>query len=85
MNPTDVAGPAPIFALLFCALCLTGCGTLGKLDAVSNLDASRASYQECIAENVRDLSACEPRRVTYEADLAEAQRTPGTLTDWPAI
>ncbi|HXI99595.1 MAG TPA: hypothetical protein VNH44_00135 [Micropepsaceae bacterium] len=68
--------------LLFSALCLCGCGLVGKLDAVSNMELSGASYRACLAEHKHDAAACEDRHIAYQTDLAEAQKTRGILTNW---
>jgi hypothetical protein len=72
-------------AALIAAIYLCGCGIIGKLDAVSNLETSSASYKACLAEHEHDVAPCEARRVTYQIGLSEAQRTRGMLTNWPRI
>jgi hypothetical protein len=64
---------------------LCGCGIVGKLDAISNLEASSASYKACLAEHRRDATSCEVQRASYQADLSEAQRTRGMLTNWSRL
>jgi hypothetical protein len=68
-------------AVLTVALCLCGCGIVGKLDAVSNLEASRNSYKECLAAHDPRVN-CEIQRAAYRTDLINAEHTPGTLTSW---
>jgi hypothetical protein len=68
--------------VLLSAACLSACGITGKLDAVSHMEASGTSYKACLAEHKRDPSACDAARVTYQADLADAQKMRGVLTDW---
>lgn len=69
-------------AVLVGAACLAGCGITGKLDAVSNMEASGASYDACRAEHGRGAPTCEALRVRYQADLTEAGKMRGILTDW---
>lgn len=69
-------------AILLSAACLCGCGLIGKLDAVSSMERSAASYRACLADHRRDTATCEDRRATYQTDLAQAQKTRGILTDW---
>jgi hypothetical protein len=72
-------------AVLIASVCLCGCGIVGKLDAVSNLEASSVSYKACLAEHRRDAAPCEVQRASYQADLSEAQRTRGMLTNWSRL
>jgi len=67
--------------LLIAALSLSACGITGKLDAMSNLEASRASYKVCLAQRDSDTS-CALQKARYENDIMDASRTRGTLTDW---
>jgi hypothetical protein len=68
-------------AVLMAALGLSACGITGKLDAVSNLEASRASYRLCLARR-EAATNCELQKARYESDINDAGRTRGTLTDW---
>ena len=68
-------------AMLMVALSLGACGITGKLDAVSNLEASRASYKRCLAQQGRGTN-CELQKARYQSDIDDAGRTRGTLTDW---
>jgi hypothetical protein len=69
-------------AALLCAVSLFGCGLVGKLDAVSNMELSGTSYRACLAEHSHDGAACEDQRTAYRTNLGEAQKTRGILTDW---
>jgi uncharacterized protein YceK len=71
--------------LMTTATCLGGCGVMGKLDAVSNLEASVDSYKACVAQYGKDAPACDGQRVEYRHDLEEAQKTRGVLTNWRFI
>lgn len=70
-----------IVAVLTAALGLCGCGIVGKLDAVSNLEAARASYKACLAAHVAGVN-CEIQQAAYHSGLTDAERTPGILTSW---
>ena len=61
---------------------VSGCGWSAKLDAMSKLDASRATFRACIAQHKNALSQCEAERVTYQVDLMDAGRPRGVLTSW---
>jgi hypothetical protein len=67
--------------LLMAALSLCGCGIVGKLDAVSSLEASRNSYQRCLAAK-GEGAHCEIQRAAYQNGLMEAEKTRGMLTSW---
>jgi hypothetical protein len=69
-------------AVLVGAACLSACGITGKLDAVSSMEASGASYRSCMVDHSSDSTTCEAQRVRYQADLAEAGKMRGVLTDW---
>ena len=68
-------------AVLTAALSLCGCGIVGKLDAVSNLEAARNSYKMCLAEHGEGAN-CEIQRAAYRSNLMDAEKTQGTLTSW---
>jgi hypothetical protein len=68
-------------AVLMATLGLSACGITGKLDAVSKLEASRASYRQCLAQR-DNATNCELQKARYQTDIMEAGRTRGTLTDW---
>jgi len=68
--------------LLITMVGISGCGWAGKLDAMSKLDVSRATYKACIAQHRTGASACEAERVSYQSDLADAGRLRGVLTSW---
>jgi uncharacterized protein YceK len=72
--------------MVMAAVWLSGCGIVSKLDAMSSMSESAASYRACVAEHKKiEGEACENQRLIYQRDLSEAQRTRGILTNWPPI
>ena len=59
--------------MLVGAACLAGGSVMGKLDTVSNMEASGASYNKCVAEHKLDALACEALRGRYQGNLADAE------------
>lgn len=41
-----------------------------KINARDDREASKTVYEECLAQHLQDVSACEGARQAYEADLA---------------
>jgi hypothetical protein len=71
--------------LAACAVTLSGCGIASKMESVSILDASRAAYKACISDDKNAPPACDTARLAYQTDLADAERTRGVFTNWPAL
>jgi hypothetical protein len=57
------------------AVLLSGCAIAAKVSARHEMETSKAAYKACLAQNGRDLDACEGLRQTYEADLAAYRTT----------
>ncbi len=51
------------------ALSLTGCGTVARQQARSDMEESKAAYEACLQQHPDDASACEALNKIYEADL----------------
>ena len=67
-----------LFAL---AASLSACALAAKMDARSDMEASKAVYKACLADNPKTVSACQAQQLSYEADLKAYQATPaGMLT-----
>jgi hypothetical protein len=45
-------------------------GCAAKINARADREASKTVYEECLAQHLQDVSACEGARQAYEADLA---------------
>jgi hypothetical protein len=53
-----------ILAVLF----ITGCVGFPRTDAMSDLQKSKASYKECLANNPNDSAKCEALKQLFEVD-----------------
>jgi hypothetical protein len=63
------------------ALSLSGCALAAKMDARNDMETSKAAYKACLADNPKNVSACESLRLSYDADLKAYAATPaGMLT-----
>jgi hypothetical protein len=61
------------------AVSLTACGVAVRMEARNDMEASKAAYKSCLAENPGKVSACEASRLSYEADLKAFQATAGGM------
>ncbi len=67
--------------LLALAASLSGCALAAKMDARNDMEASKAAYKTCLADNPKTVSACQAEQLSYEADLKAYEATPaGMLT-----
>ena len=58
-------------AIVACAILIScaGCGVVAQHETRSQMQASKANYTECLRNNADDITACEPLRLIYNADL----------------
>ncbi len=63
--------------LLMTAVSLSACGLAVRMEVRDEMNGSKAAYKSCLAENPKNISACEALRLAYEADLKAFQATAG--------
>ncbi|MGH7029624.1 MAG: hypothetical protein ACREE9_05850 [Stellaceae bacterium] len=61
-----------LFAL---AISLSACALQAKMNALDDMKASKAAYKTCLAENPKDVSACQAEQLSYQADLKAYEAT----------
>jgi hypothetical protein len=67
--------------LVAVAASLSACALAAKIDARNDMEGSKAAYKACLADNPKNVSACDALRLSYEADLKAYEATPaGMLT-----
>jgi hypothetical protein len=67
-----------LFAL---ALSLSACALQAKMNALDQMNASKAAYKTCLMANPSKVSACQAEQLSYEADLKAYEATAsGMLT-----
>jgi len=67
--------------LVAVAVSLSACALAAKMDARNDMEGSKAAYKACLADNPKNVSACDALRLSYEADLKAYEATPaGMLT-----
>jgi hypothetical protein len=54
---------------------LADCGVAAKVNARNEMEASKATYKDCLARNPQNVSACEGSRLSYEADMKAYRAT----------
>ncbi len=68
------------FLLATVAVSLSGCGVAVRMEAHSDLEASKAAYKSCLAAKPASPSDCESLRLAYEADLKAFEATAGGIS-----
>jgi hypothetical protein len=63
-----------IVVILF-SLVLSGCGIAAKIDARKDMEQSKATYKDCLAQNSSKPSNCESARLAFEADMKTYRAT----------
>jgi hypothetical protein len=61
--------------LVAVAVSLSACALADKMDARKDMEGSKAAYKACLADNPKNVSACDARRLSYEADLKAYEAT----------
>jgi len=64
-----------LLILLALPILLTDCGIAAKVNARSEMEASKAAYKDCLARSPQNISACEASRLSYEADIKAYRAT----------
>jgi uncharacterized protein YceK len=55
--------------LLLAVLALSGCGAMERHSAANNLQASDATYKECLAQAAGNVASCATQKAAYDTDV----------------
>ena len=56
-------------AVILLGALVTGCGTIAKVQARHDMQASKARYKACLEQSPQTPANCESARLLYEVDL----------------